>query len=94
MTVVLAAGRRVDWVSEEKWEQSEDENYGAERNEMDERDGKEEGDDGGGEKERSVRRLVGQMGKEWEDSVSTSELWMSSDTAIILKQRRRHTQSP
>jgi len=36
---------------------------------MDEGDRKQEGDGGGGEKEWGVRRLVGQMGKEWKDSV-------------------------
>ena len=56
-------------MSEEEWEQSEDENYGAKRNEIDERDGEEQGEDGGGEKEACVRGVMCQMGEEWEDSV-------------------------
>ena len=36
---------------------------------MDERDGEEEGDDGGSKEERSARCLVSQMGEEWEDGV-------------------------
>jgi hypothetical protein len=52
-------GRLGEWMSEEEREQSEDENCEAERDEVDERDGEEQGDDGGGEKKGCVRRLVG-----------------------------------
>jgi len=62
-------GRLGEWVGEEEREQSKDEGYEAEWDEVDERDGEEQGDDRGGEKNGGVRRLVGQMGEEWEDGV-------------------------
>lgn len=52
-------GRLGEWMSEEEWEQPEDKNYEAEWDEVDERDGEEQGEDGGGEKKRCVWRLVG-----------------------------------
>jgi hypothetical protein len=56
-------------MGEEEWEQSEDENCEAGRDEVDEGDGEKQGDDGDGEEEGCVRRLVGQMREEWEDGV-------------------------
>ena len=62
-------GRLSERMGEEEWEQSKDEGRETEWNEIDERDGEEEGDDRGGEKERCVRRLIGQMGEDREDCV-------------------------
>ena len=62
-------GRLSERMSEKEWEQSKDEDCEAKWDEIDERNGEEQGDDRGGEKEGCVGRLVSQMWEEREDCV-------------------------
>jgi hypothetical protein len=52
-------GRPSEWMSKEERKQSHEESCKAEWDEVDKGDGEEQGNDGGGEKEGRVRRLIG-----------------------------------
>ena len=81
-------------MSEEEWEQSDDESGEAEWDEVDKGNGEEQGGDGGGEKEGCVRRLVGQMREEREDGVVYVGTANAFTFRVILKRQQRRTQSP